>query len=56
VRFWIFCKQQHSMNELTPGTLGWDSWFEAQAESMCGTELSAARVVTVDRDRFLLLD
>ena len=44
------------MNELTPGTLGWDSWFEAQAESMCGTELSAARVVTVDRDRFLLLD
>ena len=44
------------MNELTLESLGWGSWFEAQAKSICGKEKSVARVVAVDRDQLLLLD
>lgn len=44
------------MNEFTLESLGWDSWFEAQAKSVCDKEESVARVVTVDRDQLLLRD
>jgi ribosome biogenesis GTPase len=37
-------------------TLGWDDWFEKQAKPHCGREYHPARVMTVDRDRYLLLD
>lgn len=44
------------MNELTLESLGWDSWFESQVNSICDKGQSTARVVTVDRDQLLLLD
>lgn len=36
--------------------LGWDDWFDAQAQTRCAAADSVARVAAVDRDQLLLLD
>jgi len=36
--------------------LGLDSWFEKHVQALCGPEQSIARVVAVDRDRFVVHD
>ncbi len=43
------------MKKLTLDSLGWDSWFEIQAKSLCNVKSSVARVATVDRDQLQLL-
>jgi ribosome biogenesis GTPase len=43
------------MKKLTLDSLGWDSWFEAQARTLGEAEIPLARVATVDRDQLLLV-
>ena len=43
------------MNKSNLDSLGWDSWFEAQIESLCAEDNCIARVAAVDRDQLLLL-
>ncbi len=43
------------MKDLTLESLGWCSWFEQQAHTLCEGENLVARVATVDRDQLLLL-
>lgn len=34
--------------------LGWSDWFESRSEELCGSEQRPARVVVVDRDRYIV--
>lgn len=36
--------------------LGWNEWFDKQAQRNCGFQYQPARVIAVDRDQFLLLN